>query len=367
MKATRSRLGLSQQQLADAAGVSRQAISGIEAGLNAPSAAVALRLAKALGCSVEELFWLDEDLPTIQAISAGPGEAYTGGRVMLARVGERWIAHPLHGERAFRTEMVPADGIIEGDAPRDRIFVKMLDEPKSLARTVVVAGCTPALSLWARSAERWYPGLRVHWTHANSMDALESLARREVHAAGMHLYDPSTDEYNASFVREAIPHYAVTLINLGIWEEGFVVADENPKDILSVEDLRKGNIKLINREKGSGSRLLLDTALSKAGIQPEEVRGYENEVHSHEAVAREVAEWSADIGVTTASVAEAFGLGFVLIRKVRYDLAVITEDLRFEPLKQLLSTLHHRWVRSQLSVLGGYDTSLTGEVVEELA
>jgi putative molybdopterin biosynthesis protein len=357
---------MSQQQLADAAGVSRQAIGGVEAGHNAPSAAVALRLAKALGCSVEELFWLEEDLPTVRAVPAGNGEFYADGRVTLVKVGERWIAHPLTGERAFRTEMVPADGIIDGEANRERVFVKMLDDPKNLARTVMVAGCTPALSLWARSAERWYPGLRVHWTHANSMTALESLARREVHVAGMHLCDPATGEYNASFVREAIPHYAVTLINLGIWEEGFVVADKNPKAIHGVEDLRRERIKLINRESGAGARLLLDTVLFKAGIQPEEVRGYENEATSHEAIARAVAERNADVGVTTASVAATFGLGFAPIGRIRYDLAVITEDLSFEPIKQLLSTLHHRWVRSQLSVIGGYDTSLTGEVVGEL-
>jgi molybdate-binding protein/DNA-binding XRE family transcriptional regulator len=367
LKATRSRLGISQQQLADVAGVSRQAISGIEAGLNAPSAAVALRLAKALGCTVEELFWLDEDLPIVEAVKGGDRDAAAGGRVLLAKVGDRWIAHSLQGEGAFRTEMVPADGVVEGAFGYNRLKVKLLDDPESLSRTVVVAGCTPALSLWARSAERWYPGLRVHWTHANSMAALESLARREVHAAGMHLYDPYTDEYNASFVREAIPHYAVTLINLGVWEEGFVVADENPHDIYGVEDLRRERIKLVNREKGAGARMLLDNLMKKVHVRPEEVLGYEKEVTSHEQVGRAVAEWSADVGVSTASVAQTFGLGFVPIRKVRYDLAVIKDDLGFEPLKQLLSTLHHHSVRSQLSVLGGYDTSLTGEIVEELA
>src|SRR5579862_8608180 len=110
LKATRSRLGISQQQLAASAGVARQTIGGIEGGLYAPSAAVALRIARALGCRVEELFWLEDDLPVVEAVAAGSAPEGIALRLALARVDGRWVAHALHGDGAFRQELAPADG-----------------------------------------------------------------------------------------------------------------------------------------------------------------------------------------------------------------------------------------------------------------
>jgi molybdate-binding protein/DNA-binding XRE family transcriptional regulator len=362
LRATRTRLGLSQQQLAEAAGVTRQAIGGVEAGRYAPTAAVALRLARALGCTVEELFWLEEDLPAVQAVPVGGVDLPRDARVTLARVGGRWVAHALHGERAFRRELIPADGLVaEGGAP-ERVRVKLLDEPESLARTVLVAGCTPALSLWARSAERWHPGLRVHWVHANSTEGLRMLARGEVHAAGVHLYHAATGEFNAPFVREALRGRPAALVHLGVWEEGLAVAPGNPKGLQGPKDLGAPSVCIVNREPGAGARVLLDAALSEAGVEGSSVRGYGDLRHSHEEIAAAVMAGGPDAGVTTAAVARTFGLEFLPLRLVRYDLALPAEFLGEEPVRQLLGTLQHRWVRKQLQVLGGYDTTETGEI-----
>jgi putative molybdopterin biosynthesis protein len=362
LKAVRNRLGLSQQHLAEAAGVTRQTIGGIEAGQYAPSATVALKLARALGCRVEDLFWLDNDLPTVEADLAEGGKHDGDLRVSLARVGGRWVAHALSGDAAFRTEMVPADGIGAPSSGNETMPVRLLDEPEALGRTVVVAGCTPALSLWARSAERWQPGLRLHWVHANSMAALGSLARGEVHAAGVHLLDPESGEFNTPYVRQVLPGVRVALVNLGVWEEGLVVAAGNPRGLSGAVDLGRPGVRIVNRDEGAGARLLLDAQLAEAGILPANVEGYDQVVTSHEEVARKVADGRADAGVTTAAMAAVYGLGFVPLREVRYDLAIIAEYLEEEPVKQLLDTLHHRWVRSQLRLLGGYDTSSTGDV-----
>ncbi len=364
LRTTRLRLGLSQQQLADLAGVTRQTIGGIEAGQYAPSAAVALRLAKGLGCRVEDLFWLDEDLPTVEAWPVRDVPEGDALRLALAQVEGRWVAHPLLGEKAFRMETVPADGIGSRHEGEEMLTVKLLDDPDNLARSVILAGCTPSLSLWARSAERWYPGLRVHWVLANSLTALESLARGEVHAAGLHLYDPGTGEYNAPFVRAAFPDRDMALINLGIWEEGLIVPPGNPKGLRQVADLAREDVVLINREEGAGSRLLLDTQLIAAGIPPTAVAGYAHTVPGHQEVARAVLSGEADVGVSAASVAAMYSLDFVPMHSVRYDLALFRETLDYEPVRQLLHTLHHRWVRSHLHVLGGYDTTQTGELVE---
>ncbi len=362
LRAVRARLGLSQQDLATAAGVARQTIGGIEAELYAPSAAVALRLAKALGCRMEDLFWLDDGDVTLEAAPAQGMPPGAQTRVALARIGGRWVAHSLQGEAAFRQEMVPADGLGVWEAGRETLSVRMLDEPDALANTLVLAGCTPAISLWARSSERWHPGLRVHWTHANSQSALESLARGEVHAAGVHLYDAATDTYNAPFVRRALPDRETVLATLGVWEEGFVAAAGNPKSLRGVEDLARPDVTLVNREVGAGSRLLLDTLLGTAGIDSASVAGYGRTVGSHQDVARVVTSGQADLGVTTSSVAAIYGLDFLPLRAVRYDLALLAETLHLEPFRQLLGTLQRRRVRSQLSVLGGFDTTRSGDV-----
>lgn len=362
LKATRTRLGLSQQQLAEAAHITRQTIGGIEAGQYAPSAAVALRLAKALGCRVEELFWLEEDLPTVEVLAAGNIPPGVATRVALAKVGERWTAHPLIGEAAFRAEMIPADGIALAETETGVIRVKLLDEPDSLARNIMLAGCTPTLSLWARSAERWHPGLRVHWKFANSIEALHCLARGEVHAAGIHLFDPRTGDDNARYARNIAGALNLALVHLGTWEEGFVVAPGNPRGISGVRDLAGKKITLVNREEGSGARLLLDRLLEQEGMDIRTVRGAAPIVCSHQEVARAILDGKADVGISAAAVATAYGLDFVPLQQTRYDLVLREESLRLEPMQQLLGTLHHRWIRSQLSVLGGFDTTQTGEI-----
>jgi molybdate-binding protein/DNA-binding XRE family transcriptional regulator len=371
LKATRTRLGLSQQDLAQAAGVTRQTVGGIEVGMYAPSATVALRLARALGCRVEDLFWLEQDLPAVEALAAEGMPAGGPTRVSLAQIGGRWVAHPLLGDEAFRLEMVPTDGIGAREPEARSLRVQLLDDPASLARTVVLAGCTPALSLWARAAERWYPGLRVHWTFANSMLALRALSRGEVHAAGLHLYDAAADDYNTPYVRQMMggrpPFTPVVLINLGVWEEGLVVPPGNPRRLSRAADLTRPGIRLVNREEGAGARLLLEQLLQQDGVPPAQVSGFDRVAYSHLEVAREVAAGRADAGVSTASVAAAYGLGFVPLRAVRYDLALLKDTLEHEPVRQLLGTLDHRWVRTQLNALVGYNTAHTGEIVAEVA
>jgi putative molybdopterin biosynthesis protein len=367
LKALRTRMGMSQQELATLAGVTRQTISGVESDLYAPSAAVALRIARALGCRVEDLFWLEEDVPEVEARAAGEITPGAGIRVALGRVGGQWVAHALVGESAFRAELVPADGAGVLAPGSQHMRVKLLDEPAALAQTVLLAGCSPALSLWAQAAERWHPGLRVHWIFANSMAGLRSLSRGEVHAAGVHLYDPVSGEHNTPFVRQALPDRTVVLVNLGIWEEGLVVEPGNPRRLGSAADLAGGGVRVVNRESGAGSRLLLEQCLDRAGVARESVAGFDQVVYGHVAVAQAVAAGMAHAGVSTASVAAAYGLGFVPLQEVRYDIAIPKEYMEEPPVRQLLTTLNHRRVRSQLEALGGYNTSRTGEVVAVIA
>ncbi len=354
---------MSQQDLATIAGVSRQTIGGVELGQYAPSTTVALRLAKALGCQVEDLFWLEQDTIEIEAVPTQNVPAGEPLRLSLARVSGRWIAHPLLGNHAFRLEMVPADGEGTYDADSPTMRVKLLDDLEKLHHTVVLAGCTPALSLWARAAELWHPELRVHWTFDNSMSALHRLCRGEVHLAGMHLYDPITQEHNVSFVQAALQDTPAVLINLGSWEEGLLVQPGNPLNLKTVMDLTLPGVTIVNREEGSGSRQLLEQSLQQERITFQSVKGFEQIVYGHLEVAQAVVTGTVAAGVSTASVAAAFGLGFIPLHRSRYDLVILKPYLDEAPVQQLLSTLGHKRVLSQLEALGGYDTTQTGEVV----
>ncbi|MCW5317102.1 helix-turn-helix domain-containing protein [Nostoc sp. KVJ3] len=364
LKSIRTRLGMSQQDLANIASVTRQTISGVESGLYAPSVAITLRLAKALGCQVEDLFWLERDLPEIEAVLAKPVPNGQQLRISIARVGGQWIAYPLIGKDAFRQDMIPADGEGTSQAGTNKVRVRLLDDNlDTLHNTVVIAGCAPVISLWARATERWHPQLRVQYNFANSMAALHSLCRGEAHIAGMHLYDPETGEYNTPFVRDVLAGREAVLITLGVWEEGLVLKPGNPMGIRTVKDLVAGGGTIVNREIGSGSRMLLEQTLQKEQIPFDAVQGFDNILKSHQDVAQAVGLGIADAGMSTASVATAFGLGFIPLHQSRYDLVILKEYLEVAPVQQLLSTLGHRMVHSQFEILGGYDISKIGEVV----
>ena len=363
LKQIRLRLGMSQQDVAAIAGVSRQTIGGVESGQYAPSTTVALRLAKALGCQVEDLFWLEQDTAEIEAVPTQDLAAGKLLRLTLAQVGGRWMAHPLQGNQAFRLEMIPADGEGIHAANASTMRVKLLDDLEKLHQTVVLAGCTPALSLWARAAERWHPHLRVHWTFDNSMNALQKLCRGDVHIAGMHLYDPVTQDHNVSFVQAVLQEIPAVLINLGSWEEGLLIQPGNPLNLKTVADLAQPGVTIVNREPGAGSRQVLERSLQQEGIHSQAVKGFDRIVYGHLEVAQAIAIGQAAAGVSTAAVAAAFGLGFIPLHRSRYDLVVLQPYLDEAPVQQLLGTLGHRRVLLQLEALGGYDTSQTGEVM----
>ncbi|PHJ60064.1 XRE family transcriptional regulator [Nostoc linckia z18] len=374
---------MSQQDLANLAGVTRQTISGVESGQYAPSVAITLRLAKALGCQVEDLFWLERDLPEIEAVLAKPVPLEQQTRVSLARVAGQWVAYPLIGKDAFRQDMIPADGEAiavdglrgiskllhpEGESQRqtdtNKVKVRLLDDNlETLHNTVVIAGCAPVISLWARATERWHPQLRVQFNFANSMSALHSLCKGEAHIAGMHLYDTETGEYNTPFVRDVLAGRKAVLITLGVWEEGFLVKPGNPMGIRTANDLVERKASIVNRETGAGTRLLLEQKLQEQQIPFHDVKGFDYIVQSHQDVAQAVALGVVDAGISTASVATAFGLGFIPLHQSRYDLVILKEYLEEAPVQQLLSTLGHRMVHSQFEILGGYDISKIGEIV----
>jgi molybdate-binding protein/DNA-binding XRE family transcriptional regulator len=357
LRARRTERRISQQALAEAAGLSRQALIAIEAGRSVPGTRVALFLARALGCTVEDLFGLPEPDTTLAA------ETPAGARVVVARVGERTVAHPLSGAALSPEAFSPADGVFERESRRVRLF----SDTGAADRTALIAGCDPSLpSLTLRANQSRADG-RLTWLHASSMDALRTLREGTVHVAGCHIPQIKGDDANVSEATKALSGRGGLVLGYAAWEQGLVVARGNPKAIRSTADLGGGDVRMINRERGSGSRLLLDALLKREGVAPKDVAGYENEAASHIAVARAVTMGTADAGIGLRAAAESFGLGFVPLATLRFDLVVPENVLTHPMVVALLEVLQTKALRAELSALPGYDASQTGTTLARIA
>jgi putative molybdopterin biosynthesis protein len=363
---------LSQQELARRCGLTRQAINAIEAGQYIPSTLVAMRLARALGCRVEELFRLTEERPRVEgewlgesAVEAGPT------RIQLARVGDRLFARPLMGSAVFTAAdglTVPGEQVQRTQAvAKPCVTVDLLVDAELPERTAVVLGCDPALALLGAHLTRRYPALRLVWVHSSSLAALQMLGRGEAHAAGTHLWDPESGEHNVPYVRRELSGRRLLIVTLSQWQQGLIVSRGNPKGISGAAELERSDIAIVNREPGAGSRTLLDAWLRDAGVAPTSIRGYTCEVASHMAVAEAVASGGADAGPGILAVARALGLDFIPLQEERYDLVIPLEFLNTPPVQALLEVAVSAPFQDELEALGGYDSSQAGTIVAELA
>jgi putative molybdopterin biosynthesis protein len=192
------------------------------------------------------------------------------------------------------------------------------------------------------------------------------LGRGEAHAAGTHLWDPESGESNMPYVRRELAGHRLVVVTLSQWQQGLIVARGNPKGITGSADLARPEITLVNRDVGSGSRMLLDMWLHEAGIAPHWVSGYGREVLSHLAVAEAVASGGADVGPGILAVAQALGLDFIPLQEERYDLVIPMEFVPTTPIQALLDVVTSLRFRAELEALGGYDGSRAGTVVAEL-
>src|SRR5262249_48922337 len=310
------------------------------AGDYVPNTAVALRLARALETTVEELFRLEggaaEPRRTARAEVIGPGDRFAGTPVELCRVDGKLVAVPVV---PAPWQLPPTDGLLV-DPTRSEVQMLRGDEPGT---RLLIAGCDPAVSVLARHLQR--ANVELVAAPVNSSVALELLEKRLTHVAGTHL--SKAPEARAKF----------EVFRLAVWEQGLVVARGNPKKIRTMEDLARPVLRLANRERGSGSRQLLDSQLRAAGIPKGAVPGYDDEpATGHLAAAWRVYAGIADSCIATRSAAWAFGLDFLPLASERYDLVFRKEHRNFPPVARLLETLQHAVLRRELETLCGYDT-----------
>ena len=362
----RQQRGLSAAQVAKLAGVSRQTIYAIEAGDYVPNTTLALQLARILEVRVEDLFALDTApspaSPPITAdwiTASNPSTLQKGQPVQLCRVGKRTVAIPASPQPVLPM----ADGVVvESSGRSHQAGIRVFQDDLEIEKRLLIAGCDPGISLLGQHLAR-FEDVDLIVAQSSSQQALEWLKQGKVHVAGSHLRDLSSGEYNLPVIRRMFPKGEVRVVTFAIWEQGLVLQSGNPKGIRGVADLARKNISIINREKGAGSRELLDNQLREAGIRPEQVRGYDREALGHLPAAIAVSLGEGDACIATRSAARAFGLHFIPLATERYDLVVRRAHVRTPAVEALLDTLNRAAIRRKLEFLAGYDTSHTGDVL----
>jgi molybdate-binding protein len=179
------------------------------------------------------------------------------------------------------------------------------------------------------------------------------------------MVDAQSGESNLPYLRRHLKGSEFTVVTFAEWEQGLIVHRGSPKAVRSVADLARKDLRFINRESGSGARLLLDQKLAVAGIRADRVKGYRQVASSHLEVARLIAEGMADVGIGVRSAAWLFGLGFIPLQEERYDLVIPTPYLHSHPsMSAFLDTIVTRAFRAEIEALGGYDTKETGRIVD---
>jgi molybdate-binding protein/DNA-binding XRE family transcriptional regulator len=364
LRLARQARGLSQQQLAGMAGVSRQAVSAVESGVSDPSLRVALALAHALGMTVEELFGRGSPAPLVTASPLAPlGRA--GGRVALAPVGDALVALPLSGATATRAGFLPAGGeAAPGPAP-DRLAgrgagqsVRPIGPPRP---TLVVAGCDPALPLIEAPLALLDPPVAFAWWPCASSEALRLAADGLVHVAGVHQRDDD-GEHDAA-PASALLQDGAEIIRFCSWREGLVLRPDRAGGISGVADLPGSGLRLVNRDPGAEARRVLDRELADLGVDPASLPGYDTAATGHLEVAAVIAAGVADVGVASEPAALAYGLAFVPLTQERFDLVIPVAYAGSREVQAMVRVLSSPWLRDQLASLPGYDASRCGEPV----
>jgi len=209
-------------------------------------------------------------------------------------------------------------------------------------------------------------GVQALRAFIGSYDGLISLYRKMVNVTATHMWDSATDTYNVEYVRRLLPGIPAVVVHLTCRIQGLYVKKGNPGEIRGWEDFGRDDIVMINREKGAGSRILLDENLKLLDIRGGSIRGYEKEISSHLGVASAVGRGEADIGVGIEKIArQVDNVSFVPMKKERYDLVFRKDDINTPEVQTLLKILHNDVFRSEFSNIGGYDISEMGKIIAE--
>ena len=339
--------GLTQQALAQKAGLTRQTIGAIEAGDYGPSLEVGLRLARALDAHLDDIFALaSEDQPDAALLPRNGAS-----RVLAARIGDREVLRDIGKLGAYRWPAAAADGLAEVDA-EGQVAFRRFGEARS--DTLFLAGCDPALGLLADHLHA--RGLRAFWFTAGTAAAKEQLRDRRTHLAAVHW----TQGEEAPTAPAGVER-----ILLSRWQMGFVLR-QGERRFKGFQDLGVPGLRIVNREGGAGARRLLDRLLQEAGIAPSHLAGYERELPGDWDVADAVAQGAADVGIASGAAAAAFALDFLPLSVETCELWWQPPTVPVDAVQRLGDTLAGRAFRRDLGAFGPFDTTQTGSVASNV-
>jgi putative molybdopterin biosynthesis protein len=287
-------------------------------------------------------------------------------RVRLGRVRDRVVATPLPRGAGVLTSLVRADGLlvvpsgVEGHHAGEEVRVELLRGLGEIDRTIVAIGSHDlVLDLAASALRAEDPLITLASSNVGSLGGLVALRDGLCHLAGSHLLDPATGEYTLPYVDKLLgPDVAV--VRLVHRDQGLLVAPGNPLELAKIDDLTRPGLRYVNRQRGAGTRALLDHELATRGIGPADIVGYTREEHTHLAVAAAVAAGRADAGLGILAAARAFGLDFVPVAQEPYDLVLRADESVGERLAPLWALLHRSDFRAEVEALGGYSCTETG-------
>jgi putative molybdopterin biosynthesis protein len=309
---------------------------------------------------------------TMTAVSTRKINSPTGDddfvRVAIGKVGNRIMATPLNRGAGVISSLVRADGIVkiprfsEGVEAGAEVTVHLYRRPSQIERTIVVIGSHDlTIDLLAQFLAASGEGLRLSSANVGSLGGLVALRRGESHLAGSHLMDPETGIYNESYIRRYLPDQPITLVTLAGREQGWIVPKGNPKGMSGWEDAARPDIQLVNRQRGAGTRVLLDYELGRRSIAADMVKGYEREEYTHLAVAAAVASGTADTGLGIRAAARALELDFVPLALEQYELVIPQEQYESELLRPLLALLADEGFRTAVANMPGYHVKSMGQ------
>ena len=289
-------------------------------------------------------------------------------RVAVGRVGKRLLAAPLARGAGVITSLVRADGIAllpsgsQGLPAGANVEVRLYRSPDEIEKTIFAIGShditLDILSQFLASYDR-----RLASANVGSLGGLVALRRQEAHLAGSHLLDPHSGEYNLSYIDQYLPGVPVTVIALVGRQQGLLVLKGNPKDVRSLSDITRPDISIVNRQRGAGTRVLLDYHLGLLDINSDSIQGYREEEYTHLAVAAAVASGKADCGLGIAAAAQALDLEFIPLFEERYDLVIPQEYFQSSLIKPIFEVLQSQTFRQAVQALPGYDISSMGDII----
>lgn len=298
-------------------------------------------------------------------------------RVTLGKVGERIVATPLAGGAGVLMSLVKADGVVqiprfsEGHDAGERVRVELMRPLSAIDSTIVAIGSHDlTLDLLADRLRQATPRRTLSSAHVGSLSGLLALQRGEAHLAGSHLLDEESGEYNTGYLRRLLTPHGVRVVVLGFVnrQQGLILPKGNPKGIATLDDLLREDVAFVNRQRGAGTRVLLDYALKQRGMNPRQITGYDRQEFTHLAVAAAVKSGAADCGLGILAAARALELDFIPLFDERYDLVIPVEHYESELLAPLLALVRSREAgfAQAVEALGGYGTDRMGEVLAEL-